>query len=273
MDKCMLSAGRGLASASGNSVPRPGTAPLAVHGLSDLADSIRTDNAGSQGACAVGPDDSYTVRGRNLDCSSAHANAWSLGRGWLKMRTVVLSMILGSLSLQICCVPACADGGSMRLSEKKGGYQISVFTAPTPFRAGPVDISVLVQDGLTGDFISRSQVTVRLTQRDLPPLEYPATVEAATNKIFRAAQFELPAPGRWKLQVQIEGLHGLAVVGTEVEAAGPLPRWRDLWLWIGWPALVIVIFGVHQVFVRRSGSTGPRKDSRPLETTRPIRIP
>jgi hypothetical protein len=189
------------------------------------------------------------------------------------MRTVVLGMIVGCFSLRICCAPACADGGSIRLSEKKGGYQISVFTAPTPFRAGPVDVSVLVQDGLTGELISQAQVTVRMTQRDQPPLEYSATVEAATNKLFRAAQFELPRPGRWELQVRVEGLHGLAVVGSEVEAAGPLPRGRDLWLWIGWPALVIAIFGIHQVFVRRPGSTGPRKGNRPLETTRSIRIP
>ena len=39
-------------------------------------------------------------------------------------------------------------------------------------------------------------------------LEYPATTEAATNKLFRAAQFELPEPGRWEMQVQVEGLHG-----------------------------------------------------------------
>ena len=57
-------------------------------------------------------------------------------------------------------------------------------------------------------------------------LEYPATTEAATNKLFRAAQFELPEPGRWRMQVQIEGLHGLAVIGGEVEAAEPLPRWH-----------------------------------------------
>jgi len=42
-----------------------------------------------------------------------------------------------------------ADGGAVRLSERQGGYQITAFTSPTPFRAGPVDISVLVQDAAT----------------------------------------------------------------------------------------------------------------------------
>ena len=96
----------------------------------------------------------------------------------------------------------------MRLSGKKGGYQITVFTAPTPFRAGPVDISVLVQDASTGDPLTQVRVTVRMTKPGGLALEYPATTEAATNKLFHAAQFELPEPGRWEMQVQVEGLHG-----------------------------------------------------------------
>ena len=67
------------------------------------------------------------------------------------MRPMIGGVIVGWLLLGTWCAPAIADGGSMRLSGKKGGYQITVFTAPTPFRAGPVDISVLVQDASTGD--------------------------------------------------------------------------------------------------------------------------
>src|SRR4029077_14949184 len=82
-------------------------------------------------------------------------------------------------------------------------------------------------------------------------LEYPATQEAATNKLLHAAQFEIPVPGRWELEVRVEGSQGTAVVGCELEAAEPLPRWRELWLWIGWPALAIALFGIHQVLSRR----------------------
>jgi hypothetical protein len=44
-----------------------------------------------------------------------------------------------------------ADGGAMRLSERAGGYRVTVFTDPTPLRAGPVDVSVFVQDADTGE--------------------------------------------------------------------------------------------------------------------------
>jgi hypothetical protein len=170
------------------------------------------------------------------------------------MRTVVGGVIVGWLSLGTWCAPAGADGGSLRLSGKVGGYRIAVFTTPTPFRTGPVDISVLVQDSLTGGPLPHARVTVRMTKPGQLALEYPATPEAATNKLFRAAQFELPEPGRWEMRVQVDGPHGPAVLGGEVEAAEPLPRWQEMWPWIGWPVLAIVLFGIHQVLQRqRSG--------------------
>src|SRR5260370_35678607 len=82
-------------------------------------------------------------------------------------------------------------------------------------------------------------------------LEYPATREAATNKLFHAAQFELPEPGRWQLEVQVEGVHGQAMIGGELDAAPPLPRWQELWPWLGWPVLAIALFGIHQMLARR----------------------
>src|SRR5437588_2731753 len=120
-----------------------------------------------------------------------------------------MSMYRGPLFLCCCLLPtvARADGGTVRRSERAGGYQVTVFTAPTPFRAGPVDISVLVQDALTGEPLSQTRVTVRMTKPDQLALEYPATPEAATNKLLHAAQFELPHPGRWNMEVQVEGLH------------------------------------------------------------------
>jgi hypothetical protein len=160
-------------------------------------------------------------------------------------------VIFGWFFLGTWCAPACGDGGTIRMSEKRGGYLITVFSAPAPFRAGPVDISVLVQDALTGEPVPDAHVTVRVSKPGQPAMDYPATREAATNKLLHAAQFELPEPGGWQLEVQVEGVDGAAVIGGELEAAAPLPRWRELWPWIGWPALAIGLFGIHQALTRR----------------------
>jgi hypothetical protein len=172
------------------------------------------------------------------------------------MRAAVGGMIFGWLFLGIWCAPASADGGSIRLSGRKGGYRITVFTAPTPFRAGAVDISALVQDASTGDPMTQVQVTVRMTKSGRLALEYPATSEAATNKLLQAAQFELPEPGRWALEVRVQGSHGLAVIGGDLDAAEPPPRWQEMYPWIGWPALAIALFSIHQILARRTCRAG-----------------
>ena len=161
------------------------------------------------------------------------------------------------------CAPACADGGSVLLSERKGDYRITLFSSPSPFRAGPVDVSVLIQDAVTGQPVGHALVAVRMNQIGQPALEYPATQDVATNKLLYAAQFELPAPGRWELEVRVEDSQGAAVVACEVEAAERLPRWHFLWLWIGWPILAIVLFGFHEWLAgRKHSKTGRFRDPR-----------
>jgi hypothetical protein len=141
----------------------------------------------------------------------------------------------------------------VRLSRQEGGYRVTVFTAPTPLRAGPVDVSVFVQDAAKGEPLSGGRVTVRAVPRGraVDAIEETATTEAATNKLFRAAVFDLPGPGWWEIEVRIEGPHGGARVGFQVEAAEALPHWASLWPWVSWPAVAVLLFAVHQWLVRR----------------------
>src|SRR5262249_46123745 len=122
----------------------------------------------------------------------------------------------------------------------------------TPFRAGPVDVSVLVLDGATGEHVPEARVTVRLTARESGKVrEYPATAQAATNQLFQAAVFRLPEPGWWDVQVAVEGPHGPAVVRFEVEADEPPPPWLEFWPWFTWPAFAVALFSLHRVLVRQ----------------------
>jgi hypothetical protein len=165
-------------------------------------------------------------------------------------RAILLGCIVSSFILHPSSL-ARADGGAVRLRERAGNYQITVFTSPTPFRAGSVDVSVLVQDAATGECVPEARVTVRLTARATgQALEYAATSEAATNKLFQAAVFRLPEPGWWDVEVAVDGRHGPASVRFAVDAAEPAPRWLDMWPWFGWPAFAVALFGIHQVVVR-----------------------
>jgi hypothetical protein len=144
-----------------------------------------------------------------------------------------------------------ADDGEVRLRERAGAYQVTVFTAPTPLCAGPVDVSVLVLDAATAEYVPQARVTVRLTARGTGEvLEHPATA-AATNKLFHVAVFELSEPGWWDVEVAVEGPRGSALLRFGVEADEPPPRWLELWPWFAWPALAVALFGLHRVLARR----------------------
>jgi hypothetical protein len=152
-----------------------------------------------------------------------------------------------------------ADGGTVRLSEQRGGYRITVFTSPTPLRAGLVDLSVLVQDAVTGEVASEVQVGIHVVPVGSSGVAFhgPATHEAATNKLYYAATFTLPEPGRYAVEVSVGGVRGTAQARIELEAAEPLPSWLALWPWVGWPVLAILLFSLHQLLVRkRSAGAG-----------------
>src|SRR5437868_713061 len=100
-----------------------------------------------------------------------------------------------------------ADGGTVRLSERQGNYRLTVFTTPTPLRAGPVDVSVLIQDATTGEPASDVQVLIKAAWHGSPALviRHLATTEVATNKLYHAANFDLPEPGWYTLEVSVAG--------------------------------------------------------------------
>lgn len=174
------------------------------------------------------------------------------------MRSIAGGIAFGWLFFASLCAQSNADGGVLRLSAQSGDYQISVFSSPTPLRAGPVDISALVQDASTGKPFTDAQVTVRMTAPGKSALEYPATSAVATNKLFHSAQFDLPESGRWTLEVSVQGPRGPAMVRGELDAAEALPKWHALWPWFGWPALVIALFGIH-VTIDQKHKGAPRR--------------
>jgi hypothetical protein len=145
-----------------------------------------------------------------------------------------------------------ADGGTVRLSHEEGNYQITVLTTPTPLRAGPIDISVLVQKAGTLELVSDEQVALKLTRRGDSggSITQLATAEAATNKLFRAAHFELREPGWWDVDLSIDGPLGHADARAELPLAEPLPAWQALWPWFCWPALVIALFGAGEILLK-----------------------
>lgn len=157
------------------------------------------------------------------------------------------------LSAGLWTSQARGDGGTLRAWDRQGGYEIAVFTSPTPFVAGPVDISVLVLDADSGSPIPGLTVDVTLTPVGRPggPSHHAATPGASTNALFYAAVFDLDEPGTWAVDVSIEGSRPTAKARFELEATGPPPRWWAFWPWVAWPVIPVAFYGVHQRLVWR----------------------
>jgi hypothetical protein len=169
------------------------------------------------------------------------------------------------LATALALVPSLlhADGGTVRFAGRCGGYQITAFTTPTPPRAGDIDVSVLAQDAHSGVPLADVEISVRLSAAGQRPLQSRATREAATNKLLYAAIFTVPAAGRWRVDIAIDGERGPAHAAFEMDVAEPLPPWRELWPWIAFPVVPVALFVLHQWLSRtkkalRLFAEGPR---------------
>lgn len=183
---------------------------------------------------------------------------------WQAARGASVRLAFAALAFAVAAAAAHvrADGGTVRYSGVDGPYRLTVFSTPTPARAGKVDVSVLVQDAATGDVAGDAAVTIRAWPehaRDRA-LQIAATRRAATNKLYRAALVPLSRPGRWHLQVRVRGHAGRARAEIALPVAEAHPRWLAQWPWLVWPLIPIAWFLARRFSSRARG--GLRRRSR-----------
>ena len=158
-------------------------------------------------------------------------------------------------------------GGEVQLMEEAGSFLITAFTDPKPLRVGPVDISVLVQDGDGGRPILDAAVTVQLRERggESLPIITVATRRNSTNKLLYSTQVELLHSGFWELTVDVRQQTTSAQVACALVVAPPRS-----WLLSFWPYTIVlpVVIGVgtlHWRLSQRHGSLIPlRGENRSL---------
>ncbi|MDR3635904.1 MAG: hypothetical protein P4L84_19025 [Isosphaeraceae bacterium] len=186
------------------------------------------------------------------------------------VRPIAVGLGLAVVSSAFWPVMAWGDGGTLRDWQRRGSLEIAVFTDPTPFVAGLVDISVLVLDAATGEPVSAADVMVELTPKDQsgPTTHHPATTDAATNKLLRAALFELPVPGRYAVNVIVARPGDRAQLQFDLDVARPSTPRAGVWPWILWPVPIIAVYGVHRLLVgRRAHKEGEKEEDLTTEHT------
>ena len=134
-----------------------------------------------------------------------------------------------------------ADGGRVRMHQTAGPFALTVFTAPEPLTVGSAEVSVLVQDALTGEAVLDADVEIRLR-----PLDAVETVQYAArpgnNRLFRQATVNLSSPGRWHLEVAVRRGTQEGIISGLLPVATAASRWRTAWPFVAAPVLLVVLF-------------------------------
>jgi hypothetical protein len=151
-----------------------------------------------------------------------------------------------------------ADGGTLRLRQATGPFEVSVFTAPEPLRVGLADTSVLVQTR-AGDVLL--DAAVELSLRDPDGVERSPVVAhpSGANRLLQAAPLPLSQSGRWTLIVTVHRGHDRATASTALVVAPAVSPLADHAAALALPLVCVLLFVAHQRSSRRrSRGSGER---------------
>jgi 5-hydroxyisourate hydrolase-like protein (transthyretin family) len=170
----------------------------------------------------------------------------------VRRKTIPLATLIFAVIPAIGPATVRGDGGTVRSSERRGDRSITVFTSPTPLRAGLVDLSILVLNADTGTPLTNVPVIVEARSADPQGRQVTrtATNEAATNKMMRAAEIDLGS-GKWHIDVFVDDRAKSSPIGFDVDVAEPIAPWVETGFWIGWPFAAIGLFVVHRKLAQR----------------------
>jgi hypothetical protein len=153
-------------------------------------------------------------------------------------------------ALVALATPLLADGGEVLSRQESGPLVITVFASPVPLRAGPIDLSVLVQTRDALKPVLDAKVSIRL--QGASEMLAAASRSKAQNKLLYAAALQLPQPGEWKYTVSVQSVAGNAAISGRFQAGLPAPPLASYGFYLAIPLVLIAIFVLHQWLSRRS---------------------
>jgi hypothetical protein len=146
-----------------------------------------------------------------------------------------------------------ADGGAIQFQGDAGSFHVTVFTLPPILSAGPVDITVLLQDRSKLNPLLDARVTLDLTAQAIadggreflkkeawiPPacaLNTPsslanisAQLNHGENRLLYGALVQVPSSGIWKLKVNLQRDSETESVSTLLKVNSPPPPPLAYW--------------------------------------------
>jgi hypothetical protein len=163
-----------------------------------------------------------------------------------------------------------ADGGAIQFQGDAGSFHVTVFTLPPILSAGPVDVTVLVQDRPKLNPLLDACVTLDLDAQAVnnlekevwaPPacaLNTPASLAGIAarlnhgeNRLLYGALVQIPSSGIWKLRINIQRDSVTESVSTQLKVNPPAPPPLAYWRLFILPPLGVLGFILNRIARRR----------------------
>ncbi len=163
-----------------------------------------------------------------------------------------------------------ADGGAVIGRDEASQLSTTVFALPSPLRAGPADISVLVQkpgsnDPILDAFVQIAWMPAALPSENketkwLPPccsmesaeMWHPATTGNSKNKFLYAAMVPIKTSGPSRLAVRVT--HGVQTQEffVDIDARPPYSPALAYWPWLAFPPVAVGLFALRSRLAKQS---------------------
>ena len=163
------------------------------------------------------------------------------------------------------------EGPSSR-ARRVDGLLLTVFASPAPLRAGPVDVSVLVQKGekpILDAAVDISWQANSASSADwLPPCctmesrteKIPALRGHSNNRFLYSAIVPMKTAGPSVLKIRVFEAGREVLLSCDLDVRRPLPPLLAFWPWLAFPPIAIAGFALHQKLSQprqRSSLRGP----------------
>jgi hypothetical protein len=159
-----------------------------------------------------------------------------------------LGPLAAVLALAMGAAPAYGDGGTMLLHQVAGPFTVTLFAAPQPLQTGPADLSVMVQDRMSGEVLLDPVIDLSLVPEtgDASQTSVRLARGQASNRLLQAATVEFSRPGRWRLTLRVRRGNDAASLSTECTVEPDSSRATLVWFYALLPVGVILLFVIHQ---------------------------
>ena len=163
----------------------------------------------------------------------------------------LVAAVPASVLLLTCAALLRADGGVVQFRKAAGPFVVTLFSNPSPLRAGPADLSVLVESAQTRAPILDATVSLHLRSESGRETDAAATHERATNKLLYAALAAIPEAGTWEVQVTVSRQAGHATAGGRIQVLPAPPAMVHYWPYFAIVPCLIGLFILNQYLKAR----------------------